>query len=263
MGCGGEKIAKIVAEKLNLKLYDDPQIHEEAIKMGIRPEELKNIDEKAPGFFDSLWRHNPQMFIDLLESVVYGVARKGEGVIIGHGSQILLRDFGCAMHVLIYASEPFRVQQVMSQRGLSKEAAGKLTHKNDHERKGFMKYAFHMDWTDISLYDLVINPGKIGFEGAAQLIVEAAASPEVKECSITALDTMDRLSLAKKIEAELMRNDFNLTNFSIEVEEKGHAHITGFASSKEEKLRLVEAVKKVSGVTEVETSIGTMRSGMI
>ena len=28
MGCGGEKIAKIVAEKLNLELYDDPQIHE-------------------------------------------------------------------------------------------------------------------------------------------------------------------------------------------------------------------------------------------
>ena len=60
-----------------------------------------------------------------------------------------------------------------------------------------------------------------------------------------------------------MRNDFSLTNFSIEVEEKGHAHVSGFASTKEEKARLEEAVKKVPGVTEVEVSIGIMRSGMI
>lgn len=263
MGCGGEKIAKIAAEKLNLELYDDPQFHEEAIKMGIRSEELKMIDEKAPGFFDSLWRHNPQMFLDLMQSMVYWVARKGEGVIIGHGSQVLLRDFGCAMHVLIYASEPFRVQQVMNQRGLSREAAEKLIHKNDHERKGFMRYAFHMDWNDISLYDLVINPEKIGFEGTARLIIEAAASPEIKECSITALDTMEKLSLTKKIEAELMRNDFSLTNFHIEVEEKGHAHIYGFASTKEEKAGLVEVLKKVPGVTELEASIGIIPPGRI
>lgn len=42
----------------------------------------------------------------------------------GHGSQLVLRDFGWALHVLILASEDCRIKQVTANHGLSEKAAG-------------------------------------------------------------------------------------------------------------------------------------------
>lgn len=38
-----------------------------------------------------------------MEEVIYEGAEKGQGIILGHSSQLLLRDFRCALHVRIYA----------------------------------------------------------------------------------------------------------------------------------------------------------------
>jgi cytidylate kinase len=258
MGCGGEKIAAIVAEKLKVDLFDDKRLQEEAIKMGVPSDDLKGLDEKAPGYFDLLFGQNPEIYKDILESVIFGVAKKGEGVIIGHGSHFLLRDFNCALHVHLAASESFRVRQVMMDRGLEQDIAKKLIHKSDHNRRGFLRYAFHIDWNDISIYDLVINPEKIGIEGAVKLILEAAGSQTVKECSLTAMDSMNRLSLAKKIEAALAKNSISPLNYHVEVSENGVAMIIGFTYSKEEKELLVNSAKKVPGVTEVDARIAVI-----
>ena len=87
-------------------------------------------------------RYNPELYLDILESVVYQVSRGGEGVIVGHGSQLLLRDFGCAMHVFIHASEAYRIQQLMGQYDLTNKAAEKMIRKSDNEKKGFLRFAF-------------------------------------------------------------------------------------------------------------------------
>ena len=85
IGCGGMIIARLVAEGLKLELFDDRRLQEEAIKMGLRPE---NIDENAPGFLDRILSKKPEIYLDYMESIIYEVAKRGEGVIIGHGSQI-------------------------------------------------------------------------------------------------------------------------------------------------------------------------------
>ena len=59
IGCGGTTIARLVDDGLKLELYDDYRLQEEAIKMGISPEVLKRLDEKAPGLFNRLLRSHP------------------------------------------------------------------------------------------------------------------------------------------------------------------------------------------------------------
>jgi cytidylate kinase len=261
IGCGGEAIAKIVAERLNLELYDDQRLKDEAIKMGIRPDEVKSFDEKLPGFFERIWSHTPELYIDLMESVVYEVAKRGQGVIIGHGSHILLRDFGCAFHVHVFASEESRIQYMVSQQGLSAETAEKLIQKRDHEQRGFLKYAFHVDWNDPSLYDLTINCGKMGTETAANLIMETAKSQEMQECSLAAIDSMDKLMLTKKIEAEILKNNFIMSFLHVEVPEKGVAQIRGFTSTEDEKQNLKGVVEGVSGISTLEYDVSVMPTG--
>jgi cytidylate kinase len=256
MGCGADKVARFVADKAKLTLYDDQKLQIEAIKLGLRPQELKGFDEKAPGFFESLRGYNPELYIDLMESVIYELSRTGNGIILGHGSQLLLRDFGCALHVLVFASEAYRVKQVMATHGLSEKAAEKMIAKSDSERRGFMRFAFKMDLDDMSLYDLVINPEKLGIEGAGRLILEALEVQAVKECSLTALETMERMALLKKVQAALLKEHFGTAQFSVDVPERGLVHLLGFAVNEEKKKQMIAAVKKVAGVSKVKDDIG-------
>jgi cytidylate kinase len=94
--------------------------------------------------------------------------------------QLLLRDFGCAMHVFIHASEAYRIQQLMERYHLTNKAAEKMIRKSDNEKKGFLRFAFQMDWENPSLYDLVINTEKLGIEGAAKLVMESLLLDGIK-----------------------------------------------------------------------------------
>jgi cytidylate kinase len=258
VGSGTERIADLVARNTKLELYDDKRLALEAVKRGIRSEDLKGMNEKAPGFFDSLF-HTPELYLDLLESVVYAVSGSGQGIIIGHGSQILLREFGCAFHVLVHASDAFRVQQVMHDLGLRKDSAEKVIRKSDNERKGFLRYAFQMDWNDPSLYDLVVNTEKLGIEGGADLITRALGLQVVQECSLNALETMERMTLLKTVQAALHKAGIGSRSFfNIEIPEKGVIEITGFATSDEQKKTVMKIVKGVPGVVKVKGDLGIL-----
>lgn len=255
LGSGGREIARNTARDLGLELYDDTRLQQEATRMQIGDVELESLDSKAPGFFDRIWSHKPELYQNIMQSVVYGVSRNGEGVILGHGSQFLLRDFGCALHVFVFASESTRVDRVKQLYGLSENGARKLIRKSDHEQRGYMKYAFHMDWDDPSLYDLLINTEKLGLEGAGRLISHALDSQTIMECGLSALETMESRALTKKIEAELLRQNLNLTNLQIESDTDGQVHISGFTLKMEDRETIENTVRRVPGVKEVDLEL--------
>lgn len=130
-----------------------------------------------------------------------------------------------------------------------------MIHKSDSDRRGFLQFAFFIDWNDPSLYAPIINWDKLRTDSAAKLIMEVAQSQEIKACSITAVDVMERLSLSKKIKAALLQNNLSPLEFHIEVPEKGVAQITGWTSSQEYKNLLLEVVKGVPGVSDVRSQV--------
>ncbi|MBL7179124.1 MAG: cytidylate kinase family protein [Pseudomonadota bacterium] len=255
MGTDGLVIARRAADKLGLELYDDQKLQDMVLELGIRSEEVKGLGEKEPGFFDRLLNRKPDIYLSFMDSIVYSVAQKGHGVIVGHGSQTLLQDFGCAMHVLIHNKIETRIKNLVETHKIDHEAAQKMILKSDNTLKGFFRFAYQRDWNDPSLYDLVLNTEKMGSEPAAGIIIEAARSEEMKACSLTAIDAMKRLSLAKKIEAELMKNDLFVYNLNIDVLEDGVVNITGTALTTERKNRVLRVVKAVPGVSQVKMSL--------
>ena len=261
IGCDAREIARRVADSLNVEIYDDARLREEALRMGLRAEQLKGLHEKAPDWFERLWSDKSEAYLRLMESVVYEAARLGEGVILGHGSQVLLHDFGCAMHVLVTAQDENRIRNLMRQKNLSRETAQRLIHKSDTQKRGFFQYAFHKNWDDPALYDLCVNIDKIGSERAAQLIMEAARSPELKACSIYARDALVRLSQTKRIEASLMEMDLRHAGLKVEMPEKGVAHISGVLYKHEDKGRIPAVVARIPGVEKVEMEVTLMPVG--
>ena len=262
-GCGTEQIARLVAQEAGLELFDDRRLQQQALKQGVQSEDARHLGEKAPGFLDALRGRQSNVYLDLLESMIYEVSRSGRGVILGHGSQVLLRDFGCAFHVLIHASEAYRIKRMMDRQVLSRQAATKIITKSDHERRGFLRFAFKLDWSDPSLYDLVINTEKFGVAGAAKLVLDALKSEAIQECSLHALESMERMALVKKVEAAIAKEHFGLSLFQVEVPEKGVAEIYGYTSSAEIKEQMLETARRVPGVSRVVDDVGVLPRGAI
>lgn len=256
-GIGSEAplIANHVANRLAVKLYDDDRLQKEFLAMGLSSQDIESLDEKAPGFFNRLLDLKPKFYHEFLEAVVYRVAQRGEGVIIGHGSPFLLQDFGCALHVRIYSSETQRVKRIAEEWKIDEITARKAIRKSDSDRRGFMEYAFNISWDDPELYDLIVNIDKLTHESAAEMIIAVASSDIINSCSLTALETMKRYSLGKKIEAVVKKTLLIPKNVQVSVTDNGQVTLTGVMNPLESQDRLIEAVRSIHGVKDVVARI--------
>jgi len=251
IACGGIATARRVAEELGMVLYDDDRLQEEAVEMGFSSEEMKSFDQKAPGLVTRLLRRRPAEYLELMAAAVYEVARRGEGIICGNGAPYFLRDFGCALHLRIHASEDFRVARLVDQKNIGEEDARKLIEKGDSDLKGFMQFSFQMDWNNMSLYDAIINVDKIGLDAAAAQVIAMAKTRQIRECSLTALETMEKLSLLKRVEAAILKNNINPNELFFEVPETGVVKITGLINPMRSEGGVLEIVRAVDGVKDV------------
>ncbi len=254
IGCDCGEIGRNVADGLDLELYDDERFREEAVKMGISSQEAARLDEKRPGFFDRLFNHRPYLYRELMESVVYEIARRGSGVIVGHASQVLLQDFACAFHVLCSCPEASRIKRVAEKGGISTERAEELTRKADRERDDFLRTAYHLDWKNPALYDLVINTDKLGSEYAARLIITVVRE-RITECGLDSISSMARLSLKKKAWAALIEKGFNVNLLFLDVPEEGEVRVRGLASTVDEADSIKSVLEGVEGVRQVSLDV--------
>jgi cytidylate kinase len=110
--------------------------------------------------------------IDLIRGVVKEFAGKGDVVLAGSGSQMLLRDTPGVLHVLIVAPTENRIKAIMEQEGVSRKVAEKRVKENDEARSVYHRSHYKADWLDSELYDLVVNTGRVPYQIGADLIVQ-------------------------------------------------------------------------------------------
>jgi cytidylate kinase len=247
LGSDGAEIAAAVAKALEVPLYDDDGLQRAAEEAGMSAPALVGFDRKAPGLFDRILSRRPQAYLELMESLVYAVARRGEGVIVGHGSQVLLRDFECAFHVRIHSPMGRRLRRVMETRGLQKEAAQRLIRKADSRKEGFFRFAFEKELDALALYDLVLNTAKIGPGAAAELIEASVRNPLVSECTLNALQAMDRMHLVKRVEASLIERGVDLAFVSVEAPDPERVTVTGMVFTEEEETGIAQWTREAAG----------------
>ena len=251
VGTKGQEVSWLVADRLNVALFNDRRLTERAAALGLTAEDLDGLDERAPGFWDQAFSRKPERYRDLLERVVYEIASAGQGVIVGHGSQVLLREFSCAFHVRIHADIRSRVRELRQRQGMKKEAAERLIRKMDDRQQGYFRYAYQLDMESADLYDLVINTQKMRPDTAAEVIEQAARSEDVSACSIHALDTMQRFSLQRQVHASLLESAVDVSTLNVEVPATGAVVVSGMTASQEDADRLPDIVRSVTGVSEL------------
>jgi cytidylate kinase len=260
-GTRGAQIAQQVAKSLNYKYYGEAELLKFAEEMGFFSD-IKKLDEKGPHFLERFFSEKPRVYLDRLQSVIFEVAKKGDGVFFGKGSQFLLNSFNCALHVLVMGSMEKRIQQVMEEKKVVREVAEKMIHRSDQEKRSFSRFAFEEDWLSPNLYDLVLNTDKLTVESAAKMVTEAAKSDGIRACGIDSMKQLEILSLQRKVEAAFLEAGVESQHTFYEVEDGETVRVYGIVYSNQEKEDLEKMMKGIKGVRKVTNNL-TLFSGAL
>lgn len=261
LGTKGREIAAKVAGKLNYSYFGEDELLKAAGEMGFLPD-VQKLDEKNPPLFEKFFTEKPRIYLDRLQAVIYEVAKKGDAVFFGRGSQLLLHSFDCAFHVLITGSLEKRVERISEEKHLGKEMAEKIVHQSDRDKRGFFRFAFDKDWLNSQLYDLLLNTDKLSIDSAVKMIIDAAKSEEIKACGIDSVKSLGKLSLQRKIEAAFLEAGMMNPNLFIDVEDIDSVRLWGLVTSQEEKEAVEKIVKRIQGVKTVSNELTLMRASM-
>jgi cytidylate kinase len=261
IGTNGDKIAKQTAATVGYTYFGEEELVRVSHDMGFLYD-VKKLDEKGPSFFERLFSEKPRIYLDRLQSVIYEAAKKGDTVFFGRGSQLMLKSFECALHVLVTGSPEKRIARVMEENHVDRAVAEKIIERSDHDRSGFIRFAYSEDWLDPRLYDLILNTDKMSVNSAAMMVVDAAKSDEIKACGIDSVHALGKLSLQRKIESALLEAGALNPHLFVTVEEMDLVRIFGVAGSNEEKQLVEKTVRTIPGVKRVENDITVWRSAM-
>lgn len=209
LGSGGEEIAAQVAARLRAPLLDREVISRAAQAAGVTEEALGRAersssllsrmleglgkywpigaDDVALGGFSSVTLLTTSAdFRALLEQVLRDVADAGPAVILGHAGQIALRNRPGVLNVFVHAPAEYRAACLARAEHLPLPRARAQVEESDRERVCFFRTAYHVDWYDLRLYDVVVDTQLVGVDGATELIVDLArrACAEVPEAAL-------------------------------------------------------------------------------
>ena len=116
---------------------------------------------------------------EIITAVIKEVAEMPNVVILGRGSQVILKDLPHALHVKLTAPHRAKVEQTMVSEKLGREGAEKLVAEKDRQRREYLKKFFKADADDPTIYDLIINTGRGTYTSAARIIASAALEKEI------------------------------------------------------------------------------------
>lgn len=193
-GSGGSDVAARVAGELGWALLDNALVDEVAERLGITRSEVSSVEERVPSLAEriaatmalSAPEYSPPLadvsmtetaetrVADMSKQVMQEAVQQGNAVLVGRGAQSLLADRPDALHVFCYAPRSFLVQYAIAHRGIDPAHAEQEVDKRNKQREQYVKRHWGRDWRSFQNYHLCVDTGRMGIDGAAALVVQAA-----------------------------------------------------------------------------------------
>ena len=186
-GSGGREIGRRLAKELDIPYYDKELLVEASKQSGICEELFENHDEKptksflyslmtgvqthggaAPMYLDMPLNH--RMFLAQFDAI-RKLAGEGPCVVVGRCADYVLRDQKNVINVFLKADMEHRRERAI-ERGADPQKAEETVRKNDKDRAAYYNYYATSTWGDVNNYDLCVDTGKLGYDGAVQLIID-------------------------------------------------------------------------------------------
>jgi len=174
-GSGGRIIARTLAEKLNITLWDKQILEVIADQSGwdYQAEMFDALDEKAQSIIeifisDFMGKAARDSYFHLLPKAICVIAQNN-AIILGRGAHLVLPN---AFNVHIKASFETRIKNMMKYKKISEAKVIALIKENDKEREAFTKgFAKKIGIKDRPYnFDLVISTDRYGVDETTSII---------------------------------------------------------------------------------------------
>ena len=178
-GSNGHAVAETLAKRLHIPCYSKEIVDRAARDTNFSHEVIRSYDEKrispfmAPSthFFgmDEGFRLNMQIASAQFDAI-RNLANEGDAVFVGRCADYVLRGREDVVRVFLMADMPYRIKTVMGRKDITKDQARKLIKEVDKDRASYYRYYTDQSWGESGCYDLCLNVGRVGIEGAAEVI---------------------------------------------------------------------------------------------
>lgn len=180
-GSRGWEVGRQVAEMLDFDFFDRELVEKIAASANVRQRLVESLDERAQDWItEHITRQFEQEvfstsdFLRHLSRVVLTISQHGRAVVVGRGSQFILRPES-TLRVRTTAPLDARIRAVAELDGLGAPDARALVLRRDAERAAFARLHFNHDVSQPEHYDLVLNTAALDPAQAAELVHRAFA----------------------------------------------------------------------------------------
>ena len=188
-GSGGGEIARLLGEKLGLKVYGRAILQSVADHFNATLEDMDRVKAQRANWwndfcnfyrqFDTSSRagnSNPEATpLTLYYSearLLRELAEQESCIIVGRAGFHIFRDNTNALHLLIIADRDARIARIAAKQNLSTEEAAKVIDKTDKARDTFVKTVADTSRYDARNYDFVLNVTNMPTEAVAQFLAD-------------------------------------------------------------------------------------------
>jgi cytidylate kinase len=183
-GAGGRSLGENFCERFGFHLVDELVIDELARKAKVKGDWLTAIEKEASstllGVLSSIVssghflktpsapgeNFEKKKYKDFLKRIMTAMANEGGYVILGRGSQLVLRTHPKVFRILLVAEHEDRVRFMVQRYQLSEEEAKKIIKEKETQRAAVGTNIFGADIDDPKLYHIVLNTSLIPFDWA-------------------------------------------------------------------------------------------------
>lgn len=189
-GAGAMALGRMLAEKRSYTLASRDIVQQIADKAKVSTDFVLAVEKEAGtklsrfmtriissrGMVNKILREDSgyideKLYLDYLVLTVVQIADEGNAVIMGRGSQYILRTHPDAFHILLVDDLDNRVARVAKRENAGTEHAARIVAQQDTRRLSLYHQLGKQDFDNPSLYHLVLNMSRLSLEKAQQLVV--------------------------------------------------------------------------------------------
>lgn len=205
-GSGGRVIARILGEKLGLKVYDKELIPLVANYGGYTNEYVIRHNERLyTNFAEAFIKENYTWESEELESyrklyesyvhVIQQLAMEQDCIIVGHCSNFILKDYQECLHVHISADMEHRVDYIKDKYGVSARKALSMIQHQDADAQQYYHHFTGGEWKDASNYHMTMDSTLFGYEETAEMVEHVVKKNYMELSSATIKEVREKYKI--------------------------------------------------------------------
>ena len=173
---GCQAVAEAVAASLGCPCIGREILVEAATKLGVSEDLLSRKIEDTPSLWERLTRQRHDYIIALQAALAEHVV-SGDLVYHSYAGHLLLKELSCVLRVRIVAPLEIRIREVMQSENLTRQLAELSVKRYDEVRGRWTRTIYGVDWSDPSLYHIVLNLDQLSVDVASACVVRVAQHP--------------------------------------------------------------------------------------